>query len=311
MKRKYINLIICSFTIFILIEILINPQTLIDTFLESTKLWFYNLLPTIITLFIINDILANYGFITIISKYFGKIMPFFKLNKKASYAFILSIISGFPTNSKLIKELLDNKEITINDANKLLTMNHFSNPLFIISTIGLVILNNYKIGLLILISHYLGNIINGLIFNNIYKYQYLDNKIIYKERKSFIKLITNSFNNLINITINILGIIFINTLIINIISHNLNINPLIKSLISSIFEITNGIQNLKNINIPLLNKSIIITFFLSFGGLSIHMQVISILKDYQINYYIYLLSRILHASISSIILFLIFRIFFP
>lgn len=310
MKVKYTNFIICILILIFLFEIFDHTNIINNIFLDSSKLWFNNLLPTLFPFFIITDLLSNYGFIDYLSKSFGNIMKIFKLNKKSSYSFFMSIISGFPGNSKLIKELLDIKEIDEQDATKLLTFTHFSNPLFIIGTIGTMFLHNKKISLLILIVHYFTNIVIGLLFRNIYNQK--SNEKIEKKNKlkqSFIKVLTNSIINSINTMFIIYGIIIITSLIINIVTINLNIPLFPKCIITGLIEMTQGLKLISTLNISLINKATIITFFLSFGGISIHMQIMGILQEYKINYFIYLIARLLHASISSILIYTLLTLF--
>ena len=306
--KKYANFFICSLLILLFIEIFDHTKLIINIFYEATISWYKNLLPTLFPFFLITDLLSNYGFVEFISKMFGKIMKLFKLPEKTSYAFFMSMFSGFPGNSKLIKELLDNNEITQNDANKLLTLTHFSNPLFIIGTIGIIFLNNQKLGILILIVHYLTNFINGLLFRNIYQEKNIINNK--KERKTLplIKTLLKSINNAINAMFLIYGIIIFTSLLTNIITINLHLSSFQKSILTSFLEITQGLKLIVNESITISQKVSLITFFLSFGGISIHMQVMGILSDYKINYKIYLLSRIIHASISSLIIYFILEL---
>lgn len=305
MKKKYTSLLICALTIFFLIEIFNNTEIILNAFFEGTIIWFKNIVPNTFLLFIITDILNNYHFTKYISLIMGNfIQKVFKLPKESSYTIVMSILSGFPSNSKLIKELLDDNQITINDANKLLTFTHFSNPLFVISTIGISFLNNKKIGIIILIVHYLTNFIVGLLFRNIY-YEKKDNNNISKTKSlSFIPLLKISILNTVNTLFTIYGIIIFFFIITTIINYKFNLNPFHRMLINGLLEITNGLKKLSLLNINVIIKATISTFFISFGGLSIHMQVISILENYNINYGIYFLSRILHASISSLIVYL-------
>lgn len=306
MKAKYTNFLFCLLIIFFLFEIFDHTNIISNIFLESSKLWFYNLLPTLFPFFIITDLLSNYGFIYYISKLFGKVMKLFNLNKKSSYAFFMSIISGFPGNSKLIKELLDNKEINEQEATKLLTFTHFSNPLFIIGTIGTMFLNNKNLGILILIIHYLTNIVVGLLFRNIYKKEINNiNNNQQSIKLPFIKILIKSINNSISTMLLIYGIIIVTSLLVNIISVNLNISLYVKGILTGLIEMTQGLKLISELTIPITIKITIITFFLSFGGISIHMQIMGILSEYKINYFIYLISRIIHASVSSILIFLI------
>ena len=303
MKAKYTNFIICSLILLFLIEIFDHTNLIITIFYESSKLWFYKLLPTLFPFFIITDLLSNYGFIQYISKILGKFMKIFKLNETSSYAFFMSIISGFPGNSKLIKELLDNNEIKKEEANKLLTFTHFSNPLFLIGTVGIIFLNNKKIALLILIIHYLTNIIVGLMFRNIYHINNKSNEIQKKKQLSFINILIKSINNTIKTMFLIYGIIIFTSLLTNIITINLNLSPFINAILTGLLEMTQGLQLVANLPLNLPIKVSLMTFFISFGGISIHIQIMGILSEYQINYYIYFLARIIHASIASLIIY--------
>ena len=68
---------------------------------------------------------------------------------------------------------------------------------------------------------------------------------------------------------------------------------------------TNGLSMINKLEFNLISKACLSTFFISFGGLSIHLQVMSILSDYKINYFIYLIARLLHGGISALLVFLI------
>ena len=77
----------------------------------------------------------------------------FNVKGIGSFVFFMSMISGYPSNAKYVKELLDKKLINEVDANKILMFTCFSNPLFIINTVGIMFFNNIKIGFFMLISN--------------------------------------------------------------------------------------------------------------------------------------------------------------
>ena len=306
MKKIHTNLLIYLVTIFFLIEFLINSNELINVFFNTIKLCFYNLFPTIFIFFTITDILNNYNFPLLISKFFGELFyKIYKLPKISSYITIMSLSSGFPGNSKLIKDELDNKTINSFDATKLLTMTHFSNPLFIIYTVGNNFFHDKKIGLIILISHFITNFIVGLLFRNIY--QIKTKEIVLEEKKSlpFIDLLKSSFYNTIKIIINVFSIIIFFSLIITIINKYLGLNIYSSVIFNGLMEITTGLHYLSLLNINKIKAAMLATSFISFGGFSIHMQIMSILNKYDINYFIYLIARIIHGTISALLVFLI------
>ena len=307
MKKKHLNTFIIIILLIILYELFDHSNIINNTIINSSKIWFYNIIPSLFPIYIIIDLLINYDILSYLNFILKPISKLFKININSSIIFILSLLSGFPSNSKYINTYLDNNSISLIDANKLLMFTHFSNPLFIINSIGKNFLHNKIIGLIILFSHYITNIFIGLINRN-----YLSNINInyyYKNKKnSFMTTLTNSIYNTIKILFLLYGIITVFMIIINIINVNLNLNPLIKSIISGLLEITTGIYYSSNLNINIIYKSCLITFFLSFGGLSIHMQVFGILNKYKLNYFNYFKTRIIHAIISSSIVFIILQL---
>ena len=306
MNKKINKLLLCIFLCIILFELFDHSNVVKQSILDSSKLWFYNLVPSIFPIYLFIDICLNYQILDYLCKFLNSFMDkFFKVKKECSFIFLLSMLCGFPSNSKYIKNAIEENYIDISDINKILVFTHFSNPLFIIESIGISFLHNKKIGIIILISHYLGNFILGFINRNSYCNFNNINKFKEKKKNSFITTLSNSINNTFSILILLYGIITFFMIITSLISINLNLNPLINSIICGLLEITNGIKNTSNLSIPLIYKGCLITFFLSFGGFCIHMQVFSILKDYNINYKNYLIIRIIHGLCSTSIFYLI------
>ena len=304
MKKKQKNLLISLITIFFLIEFLIDSNTLIKVFFDTINLCFYNLLPNIFVFFLITDILNNYHFPYYLSKLFGGLFEkIYHLPRSCSYIIFMSLTSGFPSNAKLIKDSLDNKNITIFDANRLLLMTHFANPLFIIYTIGINFFNDKKIGFIILISHFLTNFIIGLLFRNIYIYEKKDINYTLNKPLSFINLLKTSFLKTAKLLINIFSIIIFFAIITTTLSKYLNLNPISNTIVTGLLEITNGLKLLSNLNISKIKAAMLATFFISFGGFSIHMQQISILSNYKVNYLIYLIARLIHGCISCLFVY--------
>ena len=274
----------------------------------SFSLCFNNLFPSLIPFMLLSNILINYNFINDLSDMLKNITTsFFKVSKNCSFAIVMSILSGTPSNGKYLKDLYDNKLIDNNDIQKSLNFCHFTNPIFIIGTIGYAFLNNKKLGLVILISHYTSSFIIGL-FNKNDKSLKISNISIKSNKNNFISILKNSINNTVDTLLLILGIITSCIIITTIINNIFNINDNYKFLFG-IIEITQGLKYLSLSNLNINIKTIISSFLISFGGICIHAQVFSILNNKKIRYIPYFISRIIHGLLSSIItIFLIYII---
>lgn len=315
MKKIISNLSILCVIVIICIEVLIESESVLESVKFSFNIWQNNIFPSLFPFFVIGNMLICLGFPALIGELLKNVMyKLFKINGTGSFVIILSILSGFPSSAKYTKELLLKGDLNEEEATKILTFSHFSNPLFILGTLAIMFLNNKEIGISILISHYIGNLFVGLIFRNYYISKKDTVKISIKNairkmnkskvNKSFGEILSNSIVGSINTLLLILGTVTIFLVLTTLINNNLNIPIYYKTFINGIFEMTQGLKYLSMLKIPLYKQGLIAVFFLSFGGLSVHMQVLSIISDTKIKYFPYFIGRILHASISTLIFFL-------
>lgn len=266
---------------------LFNRETVLLSGIEAINIWTNTIFPLLFPTFILSDLLISSGLVNSITKLLGKIYTkLFKLPAYGMYIFLISLISGTPTNAKNLKILRDNQYISEKDVTKILSTCIFFNPLLIISV------TNIKVLIILWIS----NIIVGIIMN-------IRNKIEYTPIKS-IEVSFNlgtSIENNINLLLNILGTITVFLMLSSFITVKI---PLIKVMIAGFLEVTNGLNKLNLFFKSSVLFEYIALLILSFGGLSIFIQIKSILKDTSINIKYFLCSRLLCANISLVILYI-------
>lgn len=283
-------MIVLSFIfIFLLFK---NPEISKNSIQYSFSLWLNNLLPSLFPMIIINDILINYNFPIIISKFFYNFFNrFFKLSYNGTYFFLMSLFIGTPANAILLKDLIDKNMIDKNEANKLIYVCYFSNPLFLYNMLSLIF-NNQIIVIKLIVIHYISNII--ILFSIRNKYiPKNSNKIILKSI-SIDKLLPKTCQKAINNMITVLGVITFYMLIASYLPNN--------SLLLGTLEITTGLNSL------ILNQSelkeLLCIIVINFGGLSIFTQIKSILEDTNLNFYNFFKGRIYQIIISLLLSFI-------
>lgn len=302
------NIIIPSSLILFTIYIIINPYILIHSVEYSTQLFIYNIFPTLFPFFIISEFLTNYKITYLIGKILKKTLGFlFNVNEEVIFAFALSIFSGQPSNAKYIKDLLDQNNITLSTATNLLCYSFFPSPMFIIGTIGVLFYKDINVGYIILFSVYLTNFILGVVLRN--QNELSNTKKIKLNILPLGELMHKSILNAFNILFLILGSMTIFVIVTNSIINMFNLNFYIETFLSSFLEITQGCKKISILQVELNLKILLTCFILSFGGLSIHTQVKSILYNYKINYKKVIIYRLYASIISALIsLILIFII---
>lgn len=98
---------------------------------------------------------------------------------------------------------------------------------------------------------------------------------------------------------------------INPILHTLSIPEVFsKYMITGFLEITNGISGIASIHLKAISINIIITaFLLGFGGISVMLQVLSIISKTDLSPKPYVIGKLLHGIISAIYTYVFINIF--
>ncbi len=273
---------------------------------EAVYLWLEKVFPNLFIMFILNDIIIKTNLFSFlnnrVNSLFNKI---FKTSGTSLEAFLLAIFSGTPSSAFILKEMLENKKITLNDANKLIAYTYFPNPLFLYTILTLSFRKVIVIRIISII--YLTNIIIGLFFrgkNN--------NDIIYinekKAKENIFQILPEAITKSINTLLMILGSIVFYMLLASLILK-IPVLSKIPLIIKGLLEITQALNSLPLFPILSFKKEIIAIIIISFGGLSIHTQIKQILEGTQIKYQNFLKGRLLHILISTSSYILI-KIFF-
>lgn len=303
MKNKIIELLM--FVIFL--SLLVNSFLVTEELKYALDTFLYVLFPSIFPFFLISDLLIEYNFVNTLNKFFSKITEkVFHVTSASSFIIIMSMVSGFPSGSKYIRNLYDKKMLSLDQANYLITFTHFANPLFVL-TVTRSILDS-KTSIYLLVSMYLSNFIIGFITRpkEIDKTITLENKL----NSNFSFALSTSIKNSIDLLIIILGNTCFFFLVSKLICNYFSLNDFTSTLINGFFDITKGIQSIKFLNTSKLFKGILTISFICFGGINIHMQVKNIIEGTKIKYSNFLLGRICQIAISSIIfIFLINKTF--
>lgn len=325
-KLSFIDIFLSILLFFIMFIIILNPKKYSYGTIDGLKLFFYNVLPGLFPFMLLTKILTELG---LVQKFFSK---FDKLTFKlfgtpgiSLYTFIMSIISGYPIGAKIISDLYSKNQISKQDALKMSIFCTTSGPSFVIGTVGTIMFNSYKFGLILYFSHILSSVFLGIIFNILCK-----NKQNYNKNKNNLHFFkkNNLINHCVNETINSLFIVGAYITIFYLIGEILDtlkvfylitklINPLLnilsisqkyaQGIIYGILEVTRGVKSLSLIND---NFSIIFTSgLLSFSGLSIIFQSMAFLKETKIKTHTFIFSKCVHSILSMLFCFALLYLF--
>lgn len=276
MKNTLKDLLIFTLLLLSYIYIINNIDYIKYQTIYILKISVNNIIPILFPTLILSNIIFSSNIPYLINKYL-KINPIY----------ILSIISGSPTNAYILKN--NNQDIT-----KHLSLTNYPSLIFIYNYLLLIF--NKKIAIILILLNILSNIIIFFIIKPPKLYQPNINKI------SLIQLITSSISSASTTIISIIA----TCIFYAILPTSLINNTYLKTLLLSITEITSSLNNLSIINIPLNIKLLFTIISISTTGLCIQTQILNITNNINIKEYIK--NRLLHLAIYLSITYIIIHL---
>ena len=340
-KRNFLALIFLAFTACLLIFSGSN----LPAIKSGLQLWATSVVPSLFPFFVATELLMHTNIINIFGRVLNNYMrPLFNISGEGAFAFIMGIISGYPVGAKIASKFRENNICTKTECERLLSFTNNSGPLFIIGTVGILMYQNTGIGILLFITHLLGCLSVGFLFrfwkrnktdsiandkkivNKKTNYSYVSNKKT-ANFSNLGEIMAESITNSISTILLIGGFVVLFSSIISILKASgflnvlcMAISPILdflnidssfaSGLLTGILEITNGIQSISSIACKKISINLIITaFLLGFGGISVFLQVFSIIAKTDLSIKPYIYGKVLHGIFAAFYTFLFIQIF--
>ncbi len=324
LKKYFFTIIFFLF----MITLLIFSNTNLIAAQNGLALWAKNVLPTLFPFFVATELLCQTNFTYILGKLLNRfIKPIFNLPGESVIAIILGTISGYPVGAKVVCNLKNQKIITKIEAERLIAFTNNSGPLFILGTVGITLFHNKQLGIILLISHILSSLTVGYFFR-FWKKDKLDvnfREIHFNSKLAPIKvseigeILGNAIKKSISSILSVGGFIVLFSVILSILEtsgifdmismflYKFGISKEISSaILTGIIEVTNGVNLSSALYTSLPTFSIFLTsFLLGFGGISVLLQVYSIISKENISIKPYFLGKLLQGVLSIIFTFIL------
>lgn len=330
MIKKYIkNTILVIFMISTLLLLIANTSLLIEEVHQTVKLWALKVFPVLFPFYILGSLFVTYGVAHFIG---GLLSPFtralFRTRAVSGFIFLIGVLSGNPQSAVMVSELYNKGSLDEDEASHLLKFSVFANPLFCLGTIGIGYFHNMRVGMIILVAHILSNVILGILlrfkrpkepFVRPRPYEELSK---HQTNKPFGEVLTLILQKGLNIQLLVCGfMIFFKVLvlllreagIISILHTLMTLNGLIpisytvfEACIVGIFEMVSSIDYLYKTELDLRWMISLMAAFISFGGLSIHAQIQSVLEKVKIAYRPFLIYRFYQMLIAGTLAYFLF-----
>ncbi len=273
------------------------PEVTVKAGKDGIALWLNNLVPALLPFFIIAGFVKRTG---IVEKLPVDIYPF-----------AMAVLSGYPMGASVAADYYREGYIDCFRLKKILSYSMVTGPVFIIGTVGGGFIGDTKAGYILAASHYGAALLNGVLYN---RNTGLRNVIRRPSKQgaqqnNAVDILTDSILDSFRSVGIILAYIMIFLIVTELFEtwgffsmiHVDEWEPVAKGLL----EMTIGCSMLGDGQHSMLFKIILISFLISFGGLSVTGQSLSMLKGCPVTFFSLLQMKATHGVLSGILSFII------
>lgn len=163
MKKKIGYAILCLALATFGAAIIIRPEKYVNCCFQGFAMWAECVLPALFPFMCITLILVKTGIAEKASLPLKRVTGKLKFPPAAAACFILSVCSGYPAGSRVVKEFYDCGAIPPKEAGKVAYLCSTSGPLFIIGSVGFKMFGDKLVGVKMLLSHVLSVVLVSLV----------------------------------------------------------------------------------------------------------------------------------------------------
>ncbi len=253
------------------------------------------LIPSLFPFMVLSSFMIRSGACEPVGKMLSPVTKFlFGLPAAAASAILMSLVGGFPVGAKCIRLLYENGRITHAQAKRMSDFCVCSGPAFLITAVGTLLLHNAAVGIILYLSQVLSAILLGMLsrlFAKDTQQPAVPSAAVPTDlMQSFILSCTDGASAIIELTA-----------MVAVFSGIMALLPQAAVLL----EVTAACKNLTDR--PLW----CIAFASGYGGLCVHFQIFSLLKDLHISKLRFELFRLANAALSAGITYGICTLFRP
>lgn len=315
MKQNKLKIILSILLLSAIFLFVLSPEENIEACLKGLIVWATALVPALLPFFFFTRLLSKLGVVEAISKRLAKITSkLFHTSGISAYIYCMSILTGYPMGAKLTADYYEMGLIDRGQAHRITTFTSTSGPLFIIGTVGIGMFRSPLIGLVVLIAHFVGAFLNGLLYRN---YMYEPSSVL--TLNTPVKPNTPSTEDSMMSTITSLlivgGYVALFFTIITMLNNYHILTPIqlfLKTILdlfhlptgiaygltNGLIEMTRGCLDLVGTTRSTAIACVALTGIISFGGLSISCQALTFLKKFRIKIPFFFLQKTTQAIIS-------------
>ena len=152
----------------LLVWFLADAGAVRDSVAEALALCARSVVPSLFPFLVASSALLALGCGELAAPWLAGLMePLFRVPGAGSAALVLGLVGGYPIGARTAAELYASGDLTRQEAERLLTFCNNSNPVFLISVLGVGVFGSVRAGLWLWLIHVCAALLTGLLFRGL------------------------------------------------------------------------------------------------------------------------------------------------
>lgn len=259
---------------------------------EAISLWLNAVVPCLLPFFVASGFLRQSG---IASKLPPRIYPL-----------AMAVLSGYPMGARIAGDAYREGRLDKDQLEKVLSYSMVTGPAFIIGSVGVGFLGSHRMGVILAVSHYAAAFLNSLLCRD-GGTKGVSQGLQTRRTDRYYDILTDAILD----SFRSVGLILAYIMIFMIAGDLLQFSGLLSllpapemaAMVKGCLEMTVGAGSLAMCQCSMAEKAVLISFILSFGGLSVLGQSMSMLGGCDVPFGRLFFMKLSHGILSGIITF--------
>lgn len=292
-----------AFVFAVLLSLLLSPARYFASVQKGVLLFASSVLPSMLPYFFFTKVLTMTGCVNALAGTVGKpVGRAYRLNNIVAYPLLMSFLSGYPVGARVLADLYECKMLTGEEAQRAASFCSTSGSMFVLGSVGAVILKDARAGAVILVAHYLGALLNGFFYRGRRR---PSSSAVLLSTQSEAFLSDAMYQSVLSLALvggfiavtNLLGDMVFDLLLRFGLGGALS-GKLPGAMLYSAFEVTRGCVEFAALGIKRIWTAAFCALAVSFGGLSVVLQSIAFLGKAGLKTGRFLLMKVTQAALS-------------
>ena len=303
------------------VGILINPSGAALAAKEALVSCVNSVIPSLFPFFVCSRMLIELGAAEKLGKLIFPVMkPVFGVGGGGGLAFVLGILSGYPVGAATVADLVKNGRCTKSEGEKLLGYCNNSGPLFILGALGAGLLGNTALGWILYASHILSALTIALLMRKIpCKTSCAGQSEAALSTKHFGEIMAEAVGNAAQSVFTVCGFVIMFSILANSLEFfgvfrlfsfaGINYG-ICRAFVFGLLEPVGGCVLAANTfsGLPVV-RCMALSAVLGWSGISVHLQVLGIIKKAGLSAKYYFFGKMGMAAVSPVYTYVLMKLF--